>query len=112
MALDGDPVALRICMERICPARKDRPVAFALPPINTARDAADVMSDVLSAVASGQITPADASEISKVVAVAVKAFEAAELTDGKDWVKQLTDTELLRIAAGGTPPRFLTMRPR
>ena len=112
MALDGDSVALRICMERICPARKDRPVAFALPPINTARDAADVMSDVLTAVASGQITPADASEISKVVAVAVKAFEAAELTEGKDWVKQLTDTELLRIAAGGTPPRFLTMRPR
>jgi hypothetical protein len=115
MALDGDPVALRICMERICPARKDRPVAFALPPINTARDAADAMCDVLSAVASGQITPADASEISKVVAVAVKAFEAAELTDGKDWVKQLTqltDAELLRIAAGGTPPRFLTMRPR
>ena len=108
MALDGDSVALRICMERICPARKDRPVAFALPPINTARDAADVMSDVLSAVASGQLTPADASEISKVVAVAVKAFEAAELTD----VNQLTDAELLRIAAGGAPPRFLTMRPR
>jgi hypothetical protein len=112
LALDGDTVALRICMERICPARKDRPVAFALPPINTARDAADVMSDVLSAVASAQITPADASEISKVVAVAVKAFEAAELPDEKDWVKQLDDTELLRIAAGGTPPRFLTMRPR
>ena len=108
MALDGDPVALRICMERICPARKDRPVAFALPPIHTARDAADVMSDVLSAVASGQITPADASEISKVVSVAVKAFEAAELTD----VNQLTDAQLLRIAAGGTPPRFLTMRSR
>ena len=70
------------------------------------------MSDVLSAVALGQITPADASEISKVVAVAVKAFEAAELTEGKDWVKQLTDAELLRIAAGGTPPRFLTMHPR
>ena len=112
MALDGDSVALRICMERICPPRKDRPVAFALPPINTARDAADVMSDVLTAVASGQITPADASEISKVVAVAVKAFEAAELPDEKDWVKQLSDAELLRIAAGGTPPRFLTMRPR
>ena len=93
MALDGDPVALRV--------RKDRPVAFALPPINTARDAADVMSDVLSAVASGQITPADASEISKAVTFTVEAFEAAELMDEKDLVKQLTNDELLRIAARG-----------
>jgi hypothetical protein len=116
MALDGDTVALRICMERICPARKDRPVAFALPAINTARDAADVMSDVLSAVASGQITPADASEISKVVAVAVKAFEAAELND-RVALEQLSDEELMRIASGGratemTTPRLLTINAR
>jgi hypothetical protein len=35
-------------------------VTFALPPITSARDAADVMSGVMSAVAAGQITPADA----------------------------------------------------
>jgi hypothetical protein len=27
----GDPVALRLCLDRIYPARKDRPVTFALP---------------------------------------------------------------------------------
>ena len=75
LALDGDPIALRLCMERIYPARKDRPVEFALPPINTARDAADVMSSVMNAVAAGQLTPADASELSKVVACTVKSFE-------------------------------------
>ena len=62
-------------MERIYPARKDRPVEFSLPPINTARDAADVMSSVMNAVAAGQLTPADASELSKVVACTVKSFE-------------------------------------
>ena len=81
LALDGDPIALRLCMERIYPARKDRPVEFSLPPINTARDAADVMSSVMNAVATGQLTPADASELSKVVACTVKSFEAAEFTD-------------------------------
>ena len=75
LALDGDPIALRLCMERIYPARKDRPVEFSLPPINTARDAADVMSSVMNAVAAGQLTPADASELSKVVACTVKSFE-------------------------------------
>ena len=50
-------------------------MTFALPPINTARDAADVMSSMMNAVAAGQLTPADASELSKVVACTVKSFE-------------------------------------
>src|SRR6516162_5292025 len=75
MALAGDTVALKICIDRIFPPRKDRPVTFPLPPINTARDAADVMSSVMNAVAAGQLTPADASELSKVIACTVKSFE-------------------------------------
>ena len=31
MALAGDTVALKLCLERIYPAHKDRPVTFALP---------------------------------------------------------------------------------
>jgi hypothetical protein len=61
MGLKGDAVALRLCMDRICPPLKNRSVAFPLPPINTARDAADVMSAVMSAVATGCLTPADAA---------------------------------------------------
>jgi hypothetical protein len=52
-----------------------------LRPINSACDAADVMSDVMNAVGAGKITPSDAAEISKVVAFAVKAFEAASFAD-------------------------------
>ena len=33
MALEGDPVALRLCMERVLSPRRDRPVRFALPAI-------------------------------------------------------------------------------
>ena len=110
LALDGDTFALRLCMERIYPARKDRPVEFALPPINTARDAADVMSSVMNAVAAGQLTPADASELSKVVACTVKSFEAAELADSLVPLGQLTDAELLRIAAGGSAPEIIGPR--
>jgi hypothetical protein len=32
--------ALRLCLDRIFPARKDRPVSFTLPSINSAQDAA------------------------------------------------------------------------
>jgi len=110
MALAGDTVALKICIDRIFPPRKDRPVTFPLPPINTARDAADVMSSVMNAVAAGQLTPADASELSKVVACTVKSFEAAEFADRLVPLDQLTDEELLRIAAGGSAPEIIGPR--
>ena len=110
LALDGDPIALRLCMERIYPARKDRPVEFSLPPINTARDAADVMSSVMNAVAAGQLTPADAAELSKVVACTVKSFEAAEFADSLASIDQLSDAELHRIAAGGSAPQIIGPR--
>lgn len=87
---------------------------FALPPITSARDAADIMPAVAQAVAAGDITPADAAEYSKIVDVFVRAYHIAELDDRVARVEQLTDAELLRIAAGGrmgenAARRLLTM---
>ena len=81
LALTGDMAALRLCLDRILPPRKDRPVTFALPPIGGAQDAAATISAVLTAVAVGEITPADAGEISKLIEVYVKAFATAELAE-------------------------------
>jgi hypothetical protein len=33
LALAGDITALRLCLDRILPVRKDRPVTFDLPPV-------------------------------------------------------------------------------
>jgi hypothetical protein len=33
LALQGDTTALRLCLERIAPPRKDAPVTFDLPPL-------------------------------------------------------------------------------
>ena len=79
MALAGDTVALKLCLERIYPVRKDRPVTFALPPITSARDAAEIAAAIAQAVAAGQITPSEAAEIGKVIEIYVKAYETAEL---------------------------------
>ena len=89
-ALTGDISALRLCLDRIMPARKDRPVTFALPPINSAEDAAKVSSAVLGAVATGELTPADAGEISKLIDVWVKAFETAELSARLERLERMT----------------------
>ena len=41
-ALEGDGLALRLCMERIAPAPKDKSVSFRLPAMNDAIDASKV----------------------------------------------------------------------
>src|SRR5580700_3153276 len=52
-ALAGDRLALRLCLERILPPRRDRPIAFDLPEIATVGDAVKASSAVLSACAAG-----------------------------------------------------------
>jgi hypothetical protein len=81
LAKNGDMAALRLCLERIIPPRKDRPVAFSLPPIASPKDATAALSALLAAVASGDLTPVEASEIGKLVDGYVKAVEANELAE-------------------------------
>jgi hypothetical protein len=90
LALAGDIPALRICLDRILPPRKDRPVTFELPEIKSAQDAAAVVSSVLSAVAAGELTPADAAEIGKLIDSYVRAFETAELAERLDRLERMT----------------------
>jgi hypothetical protein len=81
LALSGDMTALRLCLERILPPRKDRPVTFTLPTITSAKDALSALSALLTAVSCGEITPTEASEVGKLVDGYVKATETNELAD-------------------------------
>jgi hypothetical protein len=80
-AKQGDGTALRMCLERIVPPRKDRPVSFELPPIKTAADALTATGALVAAVANGDITPSEAAELSKLVEGFVKALEATDLAE-------------------------------
>ena len=115
MALAGDTVALKLCLERIYPARKDRPVTFALPPVGTPRDVADLMAAVIAAVGAGHVTPGEGAEVSKMMDAFVKAYQTAELNDRVACVEQMSDEELLRVIRSGsgesTPPRLITIGP-
>jgi hypothetical protein len=79
LALAGDPAMLRLCLERILPPRRERPVRFDFPPFKSAGDAAAAMAAVTVAVANGEITPGEAAEIAKLVDVFVRVSELAEL---------------------------------
>ena len=79
MALEGDTTALRLCLERIAPSRKDSPVRFELPDIQSAQDAADAARAILRAVADGDITPQEAVGVMAVVEQLRRTLETSEL---------------------------------
>lgn len=79
MALAGDTVALRLCLERLAPPRKDAPVRFELPPMEGAENAAAAMGAILTSVASGELTPSEATSLAGLVDVYRKTLETAEL---------------------------------
>lgn len=79
MALDGDTVALRLCLERLAPPRKDAPVEFTLPPMKNARDAAEAAAAVLQAVAGGELTPLEATQVMGLIDAFRRILETSEL---------------------------------
>jgi hypothetical protein len=59
MAMQGDRSALRMCMERISPARLGSSIRMMLPPIKTAGDIDKAADTVTRDVGRGKITPAE-----------------------------------------------------
>lgn len=78
-ALDGDTTAMRLCLERIVPARKDSPVSFELPEISTAEEAAHAAQSVLTAVSAGEITPLEGASVMGLIEQFRRVLEASEL---------------------------------
>ncbi|HZD27429.1 MAG TPA: DUF5681 domain-containing protein [Xanthobacteraceae bacterium] len=75
IAKAGDLAAIRLCMDRLAPARKDEPVAFELPPLEKPADSVAATASIVAAVAAGELTPSQAAELSKVVDVYLRALE-------------------------------------
>jgi len=79
LAKVGDPVALRICMDRLAPRRANT-VDFELPPLGSAADTVAAAASIVAAVAAGDLTPGEAADLAKAIdiylrALATTAFE-------------------------------------
>ena len=78
-AKHGDVTALRICIDRILPPRRERPVHFTMPELRSVGDATRAISALMSAVAKGELGASEAAELSKLIETYVRAVEATEL---------------------------------
>jgi hypothetical protein len=79
LALGGNVTALKLCLDRIFPARRERFVSVALPAVQDARDLPSLTAALLSAVAKGELTAGEAGALSSLAANHGKALELADL---------------------------------
>jgi len=67
MALAGNETALRLVLERLLPVVKDRPIRLDLPQLAKASDVAEAVRRAVEAVAAGEVTPAEAEIVLKLL---------------------------------------------
>ena len=102
LALTGDPIALRLCLDRIVGVRRGRPVEvfgeLDLPPLANARDLAAAMASVAAAATQGAITPDEAVALAQMVERFTRILDAAHVEwkrywRGRFWWGSLTKKE-------------------
>jgi hypothetical protein len=87
LAKAGNLVALRLCLERLLPPRKDRPINLTLPKVEGAKDLPKALWAVVEAVAQGEITPEEGQTLKAMLEAYRKGLETA------DFEARLTDLE-------------------
>src|SRR5438270_13932314 len=78
-ALHGNMRAVRLCMERITPVRREACVQIKLPRLSSSSNVAASGQVVLDAIASGRITPSEGEKLTNILESQRKAMETAEL---------------------------------
>ena len=80
LAKAGSETALRLCMDRLIPPRRERVIRLHLPSdITTAQGTSRAAGAVMKALAQGEITPGEAVQIASVLEVRRKAIDTQEL---------------------------------
>ena len=78
LALGGDLVAIKLCLERILPRRHERTLAFAMPPVTAPQDAGVALSAIVNGVGNGDLTPGEARTLVALIETALRAIETTE----------------------------------
>ncbi|MBI0538959.1 hypothetical protein D9599_25735 [Roseomonas sp. KE2513] len=78
-AKGGDLRASEILLRRLWPERKGRPIALDLPPLEKAADVVAGLAVVAAAMASGDLTPDEASAVAGVLEGQRRAIETNDL---------------------------------
>jgi hypothetical protein len=78
-AMQGDRSAMRICMERISPARRGACITMNLPSIRTAADVHKAAEKVTQAIRRGEITPTEGSTMMAILESRSRVIERVQM---------------------------------
>jgi hypothetical protein len=85
---EGDRTALRLCVERINPARRGAPLSFKLPTIRSTRDAERAAEKVTEALHRGQCTPAEATEVMRFLQAHTQLLQDIQMESRLDALEE------------------------
>jgi hypothetical protein len=75
----GDDIAMRLCVERMMPPRRERPVPLRLPRIESEADARRASAAVIEALGEGEVTPKEAEHLMRAIAGAAVIIQSSEI---------------------------------
>ena len=81
LALAGDTTALRLCLDRLAPPRKGRPITLEVGDVKSLNDLSAVQGEVVAALARGELTPEEAADVASVVEKLGQAWERRDLEE-------------------------------
>jgi hypothetical protein len=79
LAIAGDVIALRLCLERIYPKPKDMAIKTKLPVINTAADIPLAIAKIFQMIGNGKLTIDQGKTLAGIAAAQGNFLEMAEL---------------------------------
>jgi hypothetical protein len=85
---EGDGTALRLCVERISPARRGVPLSFKLPTIRSTEDAERAAEKVSEALHRGQCTPAEATEVMRFLRAHTQLLQDLQMESRLDALEE------------------------
>src|SRR5215472_1149265 len=88
----GEPAAMRLCMERILPVGRGRPLPIELPPVRSTEDAQAAAGVIMDALKEGAISAREAVDLLRVVEGLTR------LTGAIDFIKKVARREVARAA--------------
>jgi hypothetical protein len=75
-ALDGDLAALKLCLDRLVPPRRERCLYVKLPVIQKASDAAEAIAELIAAASRGELSPSETEAFVRIIETYAKVLVA------------------------------------
>jgi Family of unknown function (DUF5681) len=100
----GNPVAMRLCMDRLVPMGKHRPLGFQLPPMETGADVHAAIAAIYDALGDGHISVGEAGELLRVAQLTARILrefdaEARERDERLERVEEALTKCLMLLGA-------------